>query len=424
MFILSNAGKPVWSRVRQVTSLSLLSLSSLSHTHLWPTQYGDEQNQSTLTGVLATFVTIVEAQGDEIQAFFAGRHSFVYVIRGPLYLVMVARTEESVAFMAKQLYYLYQQIVSLLTSGFVKIFERRATFDLRNLLGGTEKLLDDLVHFMDNELAFSVGAVQCLRLEKKWRRSVGQALLLSQSPDLIYAMLISKFSLVNMVRFKEHVLKPQDIDLLLNFVNSSAGFREDENWTPICLPRFNDRGFLHSYVCFVRPDVCLLLIGTKPDAFHAFREKKAVILAHIEASGALDAVEASVARGPYAVADCGITPGLGLRHFMYKARRTAQFTAPTLGEPYASDAGEKQRFLARYRDVRHRLLNGGRHHRMYFASSKNETILAFMTGGFELYCVFGPAVKRSNAMRACNEVMMHIKAVESELFISEVEIFK
>ena len=53
------------------------------------------------------------------------------------------------------------------------------------------------------------------------------------------------------------------IHLLMNFVSSSSSFRTGESWTPVCLPRFNDRGFLHAHVCYVAKDVCLVLLSTQ-----------------------------------------------------------------------------------------------------------------------------------------------------------------
>ena len=64
----------------------------------------------------------------------------------------------------------------------------------------------------------------------------------------------------------------------MNFVNGSTAFRASESWTPVCLPKFNDSGFLHSYVCFIAPDVCLLLISTKQDVFYEFSNCKNLIM--------------------------------------------------------------------------------------------------------------------------------------------------
>lgn len=67
----------------------------------------------------------------------AGHHKFVFQLKGPLYLVAVAKTGESETHLRDQLLYLHSQILSVLTSQqLTKIFEQRINFDLRRLLSG------------------------------------------------------------------------------------------------------------------------------------------------------------------------------------------------------------------------------------------------------------------------------------------------
>jgi hypothetical protein len=95
-----------------------------------------------------------------------------------------------------------------------------------------------------------------------------------------YALMIAKGQLVHLVRPKKHILFPPgsyfqtcvdfliDLHLLINFVNSSQGFKNsDASLTPICLPLFNNSGFLHLYVSYLANDVCLLLLSSKVRRF-------------------------------------------------------------------------------------------------------------------------------------------------------------
>ena len=94
-------------------------------------------------------------------------------------------------------------------------------------------------------------------------------------PDLLYGLLLCGTRLITIVQPKDlglH-LKPSDLLLLINFVTTQPSFKNSETWTPLCLPRFNDKGYLYSYVAYLDPksDVCLLLISAtdKPEQFHA-----------------------------------------------------------------------------------------------------------------------------------------------------------
>lgn len=60
---------------------------------------------------------------------------------------------------------------------------------------------------------------------------------------------------------------PWDMLLLSNFVLSSPSFRENEGFSPICLPEFDDRRFVYCYICFIRPHLCLVLIDEVASSF-------------------------------------------------------------------------------------------------------------------------------------------------------------
>ena len=65
-----------------------------------------------------------------------------------------------------------------------------------------------------------------------------------------------------------------DIHLILNLVDASTSFRSAESWTPICLPKFNDTGFLHAHVSYLPNDspACLLLFSTDKEKFFSLQD--------------------------------------------------------------------------------------------------------------------------------------------------------
>lgn len=71
-----------------------------------------------------------------------------------------------------------------------------------------------------------------------------------------------------------------DIHLIFNLVDASTSFRSAESWTPICLPKFNDTGFLHAYVSFFpnNSSACLLLLSTDKEQFFELKECKEKIM--------------------------------------------------------------------------------------------------------------------------------------------------
>jgi hypothetical protein len=143
------------------------------------------------------------------------------------------------------------------------------------------------------------GAVQALPLEPSMRTEAGRIIVAAcaNTPNILYGILLCGSSLVTLIQPREARLHLQASDLLLviNVITTQASFKMAESWTPICLPRFNDSGFLYAYVSYLplaaqptpegqaggapsgareksrEKDVCLLLVSTDntPEQFKA-----------------------------------------------------------------------------------------------------------------------------------------------------------
>lgn len=257
IFVISSAGKPIFSR------------------------YGDEGKLSALSGVLQALISFVhDSGGDAIRAVKAGRHRAVFLMRGPVYLVAVCCSGEPFEHLSRQLGFLHDQIISILTAKVDEIFAKNAScvestaafeprrgrpcdgghslslsrrYDLRGLLGGTDRLLRAAIHAGGTDPAMLLGAAPTLRMPPGTRAELGRALAAAAPPEMLFGVLIAHNHVVAQVRPKKTALHPNDLLLLLSTVGSSASFREDEAWLPICLPRFNAKGFLYAHVSFVEP---------------------------------------------------------------------------------------------------------------------------------------------------------------------------
>ncbi|CAG8624128.1 27123_t:CDS:10 [Dentiscutata erythropus] len=366
-FILSSAGKPIYTR------------------------YGEETRISSYMGVIQAIVSFFADADDTIRSL------------GPLYLVAVSRTNESEMQLRDQLNYLYNQIVSVLTSTqLTKIFEQRVNFDLRRLLGGTEPFLDNLASTMGDDPGFMFSSIQCVRMNKDLRDKVGSIMQSIKPQDLLYAMLITNNKLITLLRPKKHSLHPADLHLVFNMVNGSSTFRSVESWTPICLPKFNNKGFLHAYVCYITSNVCLLFISPDKDKFFECSEAKNLLKEELSDCNALQEIEEASQNEGYSIADIGVP---GLRHFIYKSRTHVQYTSPTLVAPY-SDPRKRQKPL-----------------KVHYYVSPNETILGWLTSSFELYAAFGPLISKSALTSSSHTLLRWIKKEEESLFIVSSPVF-
>ena len=140
-------------------------------------RYGDEDQVVTLTGVLQALVSFVQDNNDSLRSVYAGDHKFVFLERDHLILVAAAQTHESQQQLMLQLNYVYNQIISVLTfSQLQRAFKQRHNYDLRRLLTGAEKFLDNLLDVVETDASCLLGAVTCLPLESAVRDSIANTI--------------------------------------------------------------------------------------------------------------------------------------------------------------------------------------------------------------------------------------------------------
>lgn len=65
-----------------------------------------------------------------------------------------------------------------------------------------------------------------------------------------------------------------DLHLLFNMLTGSTTFHSAESWTPLCLPKFNSKGFLHAYICYIEKDISVVMISTSKDNFFELSQWK------------------------------------------------------------------------------------------------------------------------------------------------------
>ncbi|CAJ0872863.1 17402_t:CDS:10, partial [Entrophospora sp. SA101] len=321
-------------------------------------KYGNEDPGSASWTKHSKHFFILSSAGKPVytRCINAGQHKFVFLLKGPLYLVAVSRTNESELQLREQLNYLYNQILSQLTSKqLTKIFEQRTNFDLRKLLGGTEPFFDNLATSMNHELGFMLGSVQCVRMSKTLRDKIGSIMQFARSKDLLYAMLITDSKLITSLGPRKHNLHPSDIHLIFNTVNGSSSFKSYESWAPICLPGFNSKGFLYVYLCYIAVNTCLVLISTDKEKFYELSEARNVIFEKLESTGSLKGIEEALQNDSYSIDDIGVP---GLRHFIYKSTIHVQL-------------------FKLYRHVHDRIHSKFRPLKVYYCVSNSETILGW-----------------------------------------------
>nr|CAG4639913.1 EOG090X03TW [Daphnia pulex] len=396
-FVLSEAGKPIYTR------------------------HGNEEQLVTLFGVMQALVSFVEDGEDSMDMILAGDTKFVFLHKTPLILVAVSKLRDSVLQLQLQLEYIFNQISSVITRAHLeKIFEQRRNYDLRRLLAGSERLMDNLVNYMDTDFSVLLGAVKCLPMPSCDRDAVTQTIhqQCSKIKGLVFTVLIGNNQLISLVRVnKKHLLHPSDVHLIINLVNSSETFKTAEGWTPICLPHYDPRAFLYVHASYLSEDcqACLLFFTTDRDSFFSLSDAKKNIVDRLRRH---NNILESITLALHSI--CPILSQVGcsdIRHFVYKSRLSAQYTYSNNGPPYQHEQGQLY-LMDLYRHVHGRMHSPSRPLKMMCHTAEKEILFGLVTPTYELYMVVEPMTTKAAIMNAANAILKWSKREEEIHFIT------
>ncbi|KAF4923702.1 Vacuolar fusion protein MON1 [Colletotrichum viniferum] len=410
--ILSSAGKPIYSR------------------------HGDLGLINSSMGVIQTIISFYEGSKNPLQAFTAGQTRFVISIQGPLYFVAISRLGESDSQLRAQLEALYMQILSTLTLPVLKnIFVHRPSTDLRKPLEGTEPLISSLAdNFTKGSPSALLGALECLKLRKSQRHAINNAFLKQRTEKLLYGLIVAGGKLVSVIRPRRHSLHPSDLQLIFNMLFESGGIKAGggENWVPLCLPAFNNRGYLYMYVSFFdgvegdhtttasesgankEEELAIILISPDKESFFELKQMRDNVAASLAQSGHLAMIQAAARVGRPKTVD--IAPGGQISHFLYKSRANVQFSMSAL-DPVFSSLIARRRLMTLYHQLHAAVHAKHSHMRVLHSVSEDATSLAWITPIFEFYCVAGPNVSRAVVTQGANKVIQWARREEERIFI-------
>ncbi|CAL5211265.1 unnamed protein product [Lathyrus oleraceus] len=421
-FILSNSGKPIYSR------------------------YGDEHKLAGFSATLQAIVSFVENGGDSVKLVRAGKHQVVFLVKGPIYLVCISSTEEPYESLRGQLELIYGQMLVILTKSINKCFEKNPKFDMTPLLGGTDTVFSSLIHSFSWNPATFLHAYTCLPLSYATRQAAGAVLQDTADSGVLFATLMCRHKVISLVGAQKASLHPDDMLLLANFVMSSESFRTSESFSPVCLPRYNPSAFLYAYIHYFDADTYLMLLTTNSDAFYHLKDCRLRIETVLLKSNVLSEVQRSLLDGGMHVEDLPTIPQYrtshlgqhtlpsdspesfkeanhdiggpaGLWHFIYRSIYLDQYVSSEFSSPISTRQQQKKLYRAYQKLFTSMHDKGIGPHRTQFRRDENYVLLCWVTQDFELYAAFDPLADKALAIKTCNRVCQWIKDVENEIFL-------
>ncbi|KAL5614716.1 uncharacterized protein BROUX77_000553 [Berkeleyomyces rouxiae] len=419
--VLSSAGKPIYSR------------------------HGDLSLVNGFMGVVQTIISFYEESKDPIQGFTAGDTRFVISIQGPLYFVAISRLGESDSQLRAQLEALYMQILSTLTlPALTNIFANRPSTDLRKPLEGTGPLLSSLAdNFTRGSPSALLGSLECLKIRKSHRLAINNMFLKLRSEKLLYGLIVAGGRLVSVIRPRRHSLHPSDLHLIFNMLFQSGGVRagEGENWIPLCLPAFNNKGYLYMYVSFLdadsndgsdgpsasgstshttniprttEEDVAIILISPDREGFFEMQSMRNEVVDQLSNNGSLAIIQDAARAGRPSISS--IAPTCQISHFLYKSKSNVQFAMSSL-DPMFNEPLQRRCLMSVYHQLHMAVHAKHAHMKVLHAVSSETTALAWITSTFEFYCVAGPNTSRAAITQGASKLIQWVGREKERLFI-------
>ena len=315
-FILSDAGKPVYSRYGDAGNLPgfTAALSAIIA--------GFEENLSSGGGGGDT--SSASSASTTLQTSDGKQLHLVWLKKGGLTYAATSTVGESFSTLRRQLIVLRSQLLFVLTNAVERALQKSPKFDPRKLLGnetgGANCAFDTLCHLTTWDPGVALRSYLPLPFSHTKRKYLQKALRgVVRGGCVFFAVVGTEHHVVatsndngqssssgrrksessESSKKPTNNLHPDDIYLACHFVRSIQGFRANsENFAPVCLPIRNAQKFQHAYVSYLKPEsgIFLLLLSSddgNSDGFLSSQLAKQSILETLTATNCkiLDGIE-------------------------------------------------------------------------------------------------------------------------------------
>ena len=224
LFIVTDAGKPVYSR------------------------YGTVQRLSPILCTCVAILGHMESLNEQLDHFRAGSHTFVFLPMKPFVFIAVSKSSLPVSYLLNQLIFLYSLFLSLFSRPLIDQLSRRPSCDFRQLAEGTRPAWDGVINNMSEDPAFVFApAIPVAHMKPALRQSITK--LFEELPKCKLSMLLHRNRVLAVGTSTRDAMSMRIIVELM----WTPGFQNGETWTPF-------------FPC-VCPDICHHIYIKKSGAY-------------------------------------------------------------------------------------------------------------------------------------------------------------
>ena len=218
LFIVTDAGKPVYSR------------------------YGTVQKLSPILCTCVAILGHMESLHEELNHFRAGSHTFVFLPKSPFVFIAVSKSSLPVSYLFKQLNFLYNLFLSLFSENLINQLSARPACDFRQIAEGTRPAWDGVVNNMSEDPAFIFApSIPVSHMDPKKRQEIISHF--DKLPSCKLSMLMHRNRVLAVGKCNCDSLS---LRLIVDLMWTPA-FQTGESWTPF-FARDSTDGMHHLYI--------------------------------------------------------------------------------------------------------------------------------------------------------------------------------
>ena len=256
--IMTDGGKPVYSR------------------------YGDEVENNSIFATISAMITkftifnSTESFKEELNVISNKKNKIVFIKKGQLiYIALSKKIDDTVSLLHSQLEFLYNQLMSILTSGLYEKLEDNPS-KVSSSMEGTEHLFEQMIQYSSNSFISIFNSYQIMNFQNFGEsRDKLNKILEENRGNALYCILMTPYEIITFTHSNQIVVQASDLILRQNLIFCTEMLRTQESYVPICLPGVSDQGFLQLYSHFTEENIGIIFIteNVDPTCFTEFQKK-------------------------------------------------------------------------------------------------------------------------------------------------------
>jgi hypothetical protein len=252
--IMSDGGKPVYSR------------------------YGDpiENNSifATLSAMITKFTIFNSNESDKefLNVIMNKKNKIAFLKKGQLIFIALSKKDDCISLLFAQLEYLYNQLMSILTSSFYSKLEDNPSKCL-STMSGTENLFEQIIQYTSKSFPALFNSYQVFNFFE--HRDKLNKIADEFRGEALYCIIMTPYEIIALSRSNQIDVVSSDLVLIQNLIYSQEMLRTQESYVPICLPGISEQGYIQFYSHFSEENIGVIFVTENMDPmfFVKFQEQ-------------------------------------------------------------------------------------------------------------------------------------------------------